>query len=267
MMETLQSSISAVTTEVAAPCSAQISSSCARIGQLVLERELWQENAFKTSNEQLYELLAKCYQYYTAMSEDNAESKALRADLNDYIKLKAYKFSKSTHTLNKIVKCVFGIDRRRVSAYAIVLRAASEQKISLFDIADFIRNSGGVEEIRLQKSSSGMSRKQKAEQASSVVESSEICVVRSDALSEQLDAGKIGTNTVLIGTWQADGSIIVRSVVESESALCAALVAHYAASKSEITQAQSQLAEQIYSGVTRQAISDAAASATVTVTA
>jgi hypothetical protein len=101
------------------------------------------------------------------------------------------------------------------------------------DVADFIRSKGGVEEIRLAKSATAMTPKQKAQVASSTVVVNNMGAVGSAALSEKLDAGKIGTNTVLIGTWQADGSIVVRAVVESETALNAALAAHYSAVKAE----------------------------------
>ena len=58
----------------------------------------------------LYALLQKCFVLYKAMGTDSAEAKTLREALNSYIALKVYKFSKSTHTLTKIVKCVFGAD-------------------------------------------------------------------------------------------------------------------------------------------------------------
>ena len=59
--------------------------------------------------------------------------------------------NKNSHTLIKIVKCVFGTNKRRVSAYSIVLRTALFNKVKSADIADFVRNNGGVEEIRLAK--------------------------------------------------------------------------------------------------------------------
>ena len=62
----------------------------ASIEQLVLEREVWQENAFRTSNEQLYGLLQRCYGLYKAMCEDSAEAKALREGLRSYISLRVY---------------------------------------------------------------------------------------------------------------------------------------------------------------------------------
>lgn len=43
------------------------------------------------------------------------------------------------------------------------------------------------------------------------------------ALAEMLDSGKIGENKVFIGAWQADGTVVLRAAIESESVLNAAL--------------------------------------------
>lgn len=237
----------------------------AAIEQLVVEREVWEDNAFRTSNEQLYALLQSCYGLYKAMDSGSAEAKALRDGLKDYINVKGYIFTKSSHTLTKIVKCVFGTDRRRVSTYSIVLRSALSKNIGILDVADFIRNGGGVEEIRLSKAPNAMTPKQKAAVAHSTVVVNSIAVVSSPALSGLLnDAGKIGTNTVLIGTWQADGSVVVRAVVESDTVLTAALASHYSAIKDA---AKAQAVEQKAATATdtkQQAIDAAAATATVT---
>lgn len=238
----------------------------AAIEQLVIEREVWQANAFRTSNEQLYALLQKCYGLYKAMEGTSDEAVALRSGLRDYINVKGYVFTKNTHSLTKIVKCVFGIDRRRVSTYSIVLRSALAKSVSVLDVADFIRNAGGVEEIRLAKAPNAMTPKQKAAVATSTVVVNSIGVVSSPALSGLLnDAGKIGTNTVLIGTWQADGSIVVRTVVESDTVLTAALASHYSAIK-EAAKAQAVEQKAAVTAETKQQVIDAAA-ATATLTA
>jgi hypothetical protein len=130
--------------------------------QLVAEREAWQDNAYRASNDQLYALLQKCYATYKAMSMDTAEAKELRSALTDYINLKGLKFNAGTHTIVKIVKCVFGADRRRVSAYGIVLRRALSEGVSVMDIPTYIRERGGVEEIRLAKAPNAMTTRQKA---------------------------------------------------------------------------------------------------------
>jgi len=208
--------------------------------QLVAEREYWQENAFRTSNDQLYALLQKGYQFYSDMSKGDAKADGMRDGLNNYIALKGYIFSSATHTITKIVKCVFGVDRRRVSAYSIALRFALSSNVAVQDLPAFIYDNGGVEQMRLAKSPTVISPKQKAEIAQEVVCDNHIAVVSSKALGQMLDAGKVNTNTVLIGTWQADGSIIVRAVVQNDSVVNAALASVYSANKAD---AQKQEAE------------------------
>lgn len=238
------------------------------IEQLVAEREVWEQTAFRTSNEQLYALLQRCYGLYKAMEGGSAQAAALRSGLRDYINLKGLSthFNKTSHTITKIVKCVFGSDRRRVNAYSIVLRSALARGVGLMDVTEFIRSEGGVEEIRLAKSPNAMTPKQKAAVATTTVVVNSIGVVSSPALSGLLnDAGKIGSNMVLIGTWQSDGSVVVRAVVESEAVLTAALASHYSAIKqAAIAQAQEQ--KQVDAATAKQAAIDAAAS-TATVTA
>lgn len=80
-----------------------------------------------------------------------------------------------------------------------------------------------------------------------------------------LDAGKIGMNTVLIGTWLADGSVVVRAVVESDTVLTAALASHYSAIK-EVAKAQAVEQKAATATDTKQQAIDAAA-ATATLSA
>lgn len=198
------------------------------------------------------------------MSGDTDEAKALRDGLNTYINTKAYTFTKGTHTINKIVKCVFGFDRRRVSAYGIVLRTALSNKLLAADVPAFIRDNGSVEEIRLAKSPNAMTPKQKAQVAASTVVVNDLGVFSSPALSAMLDAGKIGTNTVLIGTWQADGSIVMRAVVESDTALNAALASHYTKNQADIAAEKKRREEEALAQAKAEASKAAAESATVT---
>lgn len=231
--------------------------------RLVAQRQAWQDNAYRASNEQLYALLQECYATYKAMTMDTAEAKALRSALTDYINLKGVKFNSGTHTIVKIVQCVFGADRRRVSAYGIVLRRALSEGVSVMDIPTYIRERGGVEEIRLARAPNAMTAKQKATVAAEAVKAETLGVFASAALGAKLDAGNIGKAVVLVGTWQADGSVIVRTVVQNDSAVNMALASYYSANKDAVQkQAQQQDAandEQLK----QQAISAATAAAVV----
>lgn len=199
--------------------------------QLVTEREGWEQNAYKTSNDQLYALLQKCYGFYSDMAGSTAAAAGKRDGLNSYIEQKGYNFASATHTLTKIVKCVFGVDRRRVSAYGIALRFALDSKVAVQDLPAFIYDNGGVEQMRLAKSTTAMTVKQKAEVAQEAVSANTLAVVKSVDIARAFDAGKTGKHVVLIGTWQADGSVIARAVVQNDGVVNAALASYYSANK------------------------------------
>lgn len=211
------------------------------IEQLVIEREVWETTVYRTSNDMLYGLLQKCYALYKRMEGMSVEAVTLRKSMADYINLKAIRCIKSSHTIVKIVKCVFGDDRRRASAYGIVLRAALAEKIAVEALPAYIRDKGGVEEIRLAKSRNAMTPKQKAAVAADAVKFDNMGVFANNGLGETFNAGKTGAAVVLIGTWQADGSVIVRTVVQNDTAVNAALASYYSSHKDAV---QKQAAQQ-----------------------
>lgn len=231
------------TTATPAQAVAAIKDIRTAIDTLVTERMYWEDNAYRTSNDQLYGLLQKCFALYKELSGSSAEAAANRNALRDYISLKGYKFASGTHTIVKIVKCVFGgMDRRRISAYGIVLRAALDKNKSVLEIPQFIREAGGVEEIRLAKAPNAKTAAQKAAIASQTVVFNNLGVVASAGLSGYFnDTAKAGANVVLVGAWQIDGSVVVRAVVEGETAINTALASHYSKIKAI---AESQAAEQ-----------------------
>jgi len=201
--------------------------------ELIAEKDVWFTNAYRTSNEQLYALLAKCYDFYFQMKSADENGKKLRDGFDNYIKAKNYSFSAGSHTLVKIVKCVFGADRRRVSAYGIVLRSALQKNLTPDQVAEFIRENGGIEEVRLMKAPNAMSAKQKAVAGADTLPNKTIVNVSATVFKEKLDAGNIGKPVVLIGTWNADGTISVHSFTNSGGAVNAALISHYAQSKTQ----------------------------------
>lgn len=244
--------------DTAVQTAAQVKAGFQSIEQLVVEREVWETTVYRTSNDQLYGLLQKCYALYKRMEGMSAEAVTLRENLADYINRKGIRCVKSSHTIVKIVKCVFGDDRRRASAYGIVLRAALAEKIAVEAVPAYIRDKGGVEEIRLAKSPNAMTPKQKAAAAVSAVNADSMGVFASKELGETFDAGKIGAAVVLIGTWQPDGSVIVRTVVQNDTAVNAALASYYSSHKEAVQkQAVQQVAandEQIKQGAIAAAV-------------
>ena len=224
------------TTNVAAPALTAgeiFAANYKRIEQLIVEREVWENGVVRTCNEQLYALLARCYTLYIEMCGGSTQAAALRGALDDVIAKKGYSnsFNKKTHTLTKIVKCVFGVDRRRVSAYSLVLREALAQKKTAGEIAGFIAEAGGVEEVRRAKSATAITPKQRAELGKQAVGGAQLAVISNAKLSEQVDPAKVGNDLVAIVTQQADGSFVVRALIHSQSVLDAAFASAYSENK------------------------------------
>ena len=68
---------------------------------------------------------------------------------------------------------------------------------------------------------------------------------------------------MLIGTWQPDGSVIVRSAVQNDTAVNAALASHYSANKDAVKEADRQQKAANDEQVKRDAIAVAAQAAVV----
>lgn len=208
----------------------------ATLHKMVSEREDWENTAYRKSNEMLYAILQKCYTAHHAMLGNNKEAQDRRSGLNQFIAEQGYRFTDATPLVTKVVKCVFGVDRRRVSAYSIVLREAIKQNILLQDLPNWIEKNGGVEQIRLSKSQGSVTAKQKAEICkNALVNADVLAVVKSDALSKAADGNFEGEDCVLLAMQQADGTYAVRAVVHSKGAVNAALAAYYTTNKTVVT--------------------------------
>lgn len=204
------------------------------ITALVADKKEWESNAYRASNEQLYRLLQKCYALYMLICSQPTTAKDRVAEIDLFISKSKLSVKNSTHTLSKIVKCVFGVDRRRVSAYSLALQVALGAKVRVADIPDYIRNAGGVEELRLAKSPNAMTAKAKAEAGANAVADSTMGSIKLDTLSQKLDAAKVGTQHLLIVTQGADGAFTINALVSAPAAVNAALAAYYTANKEEL---------------------------------
>jgi hypothetical protein len=118
------------------------------IDRLVEERAQWESAELARSNERLYAVLKACYALHNTMVGSDSIAKALRKGLAIYIDAKKYVFSDSAPLMTKIVKCIFGTDRRRVNAYATALIAAKNQKVAVLELPAWLKRQGGVEEVR-----------------------------------------------------------------------------------------------------------------------
>lgn len=208
---------------------------CARVLELVNARKAWETGAYVASNNELYAILGKCYALYFDLRGNDKDSKAARAELDDLMCKTGYSFKQDTHMLTKLVKYVFGaVDRRRVSTYGLVLRAALADGVAVDGIPTFITNGGGVEQIRRRKSTTAITPQQKAALGRQTVGQKNLAVIDGTTLAAVAGDASEGDDMVAIVTLQADGSFVVRELITNKSVVNAALVCAYGKSKSVV---------------------------------
>ena len=196
------------------------------LADIEAKRQQWETTAFRTSNQQLYAVLADCLAYGEALPL--ADAKQRTKDLEEFFKLRGYSVKSDSPLLSRIVKAVFGnLDRRRISTYSLVLRKAQKEGITAGKLAEWIEEKHGIQEIKMGRSATYVSPKAKAEQAKSTLSALPNLAVAKDKLAEQADAEYIGSECVLLAEQQADGSFHIKALTRSSAAINAALTALY----------------------------------------
>ncbi len=193
------------------------------IDQLVTEREVWEKTDCARSNEKLYALLQNCFALHNTMVGSDALAKALRKGLVNYIEFRKYPFTDSTPLMTRIVKCVFGVDRRRVHSYATALLAAKERRIAVIELPRWLKEQGGVEEVRRSAKSGSTSMAKRVDEGKLVLQSEVLAVVHSDKLNAQFSTEKLQEGVVLLATRSDDGSFAIRKVIQADSVVKAAI--------------------------------------------
>ena len=201
------------------------------LADLETERVTWEEGVYRTSNQALYAVLAKCLAIAQADSPELAKQR--NAGLEAFYKLRGYSYKKDAPPAARVVKAVFGgVDRRRLSTYSLVLREAIKKRVQASQLADWIEKEGGIQEIKLSQSATFVKPAAKVEMARQTFDTlPELASVKSEALSQFTDADFIGESCVLIAEQAANGSFVVRGFTRAAGAVNAAFTALYAEQK------------------------------------
>lgn len=202
------------------------------LADLETQRVVWEEGVYRTSNQALYALLAHCLAITQADTPEQAKQR--NAALAAFYVSRGYAPAKSsTPPATRVVKAVFGaVDRRRLSTYSLVLREAIKQKVLATQLAEWIENNGGIQEIRLSQSVTFVKPAAKVEKARQTFDTlPELATVKSEALSLLADGDFMGECCVLIAEQAANGSFVVRGFTRAGGAVTAAFAALYAEQK------------------------------------
>lgn len=207
--------------------------------KLEAARSNWEGVELAASHARLYSILAKCYNYYLVMKspETTKEARAqLAKGLDRFIHARGFKTLSKTHGMNKVVKAVFGEDRRRVSAYSLALRVAltagkGATPLTVDALPDWIAQKGGIEEIRTATKSGGITLAERVEVATTAVKNKPLMLFKPDTKQMEFSTDDVDKLMLLVVTYLPTGELEVNSVVKNESVVKAALAAHYTAHK------------------------------------
>jgi hypothetical protein len=201
------------------------------LADLETQRVVWEEGVYRTSNQALYALLAHCLAIAQADTPELAKQR--NAGLEAFYKQRGYAYKKDAPPATRVVKAVFGaVDRRRLSTYSLVLREAIKQRVQAAQLAEWIEQNGGIQEIRLSQSATFIKPTVKVEIAKQQFDTlPELASVKSEALSLLADADFMGECCVLIAEQAANGSFVVRGFTRAGGAVNAAFAALYAEQK------------------------------------
>ncbi|ACK53840.1 hypothetical protein [Thauera aminoaromatica] len=112
----------------------------------------WTDNEYKTATDILYGLLADCLKLYDEnfINAKDAERKKLRLDLTAALNERGIKVQSNTTMLTMFIRYVFNSDRKRANRYVSVLTAAKSHGVTHDGLANWLRDNGGIEEVRRQ---------------------------------------------------------------------------------------------------------------------
>ncbi len=191
-------------------------------------RETWEATDYKKANDGLYALLADTHAIYNDrfLKASNDERKQLRADLAARLVADGIKVQKNTVTLTMLVRYVFGSDRKRAHGYAYVLKAAVSHGVVPGNLATYIAEQGGIEEIKRKMvvSEKALERRSEIDKAKAEVIAALEAADKKPLAKVKL-AGLQGKYAILLAKPGVDGeTAVIGTLSDVDDALYNALV-------------------------------------------
>lgn len=130
-----------------------------QLNKLCEARAVWENGVYKTSNDELYNLLDKCLVLFKELTGE----RSLIKELNELLEARGAKLTNGTSLATKIVRYVFdGCSAERSYTYARVLTVANAEKDDKVSMRAFVTSRNGVEAIRKAPKDGSLSAAQKA---------------------------------------------------------------------------------------------------------
>ena len=213
------------------------------------KRITWEATDYKKANEGLYALLSDCLAVFNGkfVQASDSDRKTLRKDLEEKLKADGLRTQRNTTTLTMFVRFVFGNDRKRAHAYTYVIKAAISHDVAAANLAGYIAEQGGIEEIKRKmviKEETLVKRAELAKAQEAVVADLEVAKIKPLA---SVKLGNIkGDYAVLVAKPNVNGDTDIIGVLgDVNEALYNALLKKLAKQHVEVTAEKTAMATEV----------------------
>lgn len=182
----------------------------------------WYNNEYANSNARLYSVFAKLYTLYETCTDTTTDANKQKSDwLKEQCEDKGVQFGKKPTTQQLLINYAFfveGVDykkqQKRISSYVRVFTTATAlDDVRANNITDWIFDEGGIENIRQQTSPSAMTKEQRIEEGTKLLNRFETIGTVSNDKTTQYASEKTNEVVLLVGVLKADGSVAVKHTI------------------------------------------------------
>ncbi len=191
---------------------------------LKLSADSWFDNEYKTSNNMLYDMFSSLYELYEKCDGNDAKVQTdVRAYITKVCAKKKVNFKAKKPSLQALlIKFMFHDgttkDCKRVSSYVRVFTLATTlTEINSKNIAEWIENSGGIENLRQQQTEGGVSKETRIAEGKATLKSKDSISTFSNDTTKQ-NTQNVDEVVLLVGIQNADGSISVKHTIYEKMA-------------------------------------------------
>jgi hypothetical protein len=182
----------------------------------------WHSNEYKTANESLYSIFSKLYVLYDNLTTVTGNATTQKREwIEKECEAKGVILSKKPTIIQLLINYAFfveGVDNsKRLSSYVRVFNTAtSTNNVRSDNIADWIIKNGGIEQIRQQSTSSAVTKEQRIEEGTKLLNRFETIGNVSNNKTKQYASSKKDEVVLLVGVLKADGSVAVKHTIFEE---------------------------------------------------
>jgi hypothetical protein len=179
----------------------------------------WHSNEYKTANESLYSIFSKLYVLYDNLTTVTGNATSQKREwIEKECEAKGVILSKKPTIIQLLINYAFfveGVDNsKRLSSYVRVFNTAtSTNNVRSDNIADWIIKNGGIEQIRQQSTSSAVTKEQRIEEGTKLLNRFETIDNVSNNKIKQYESRKKDEVVLLVGVLKADGSVDVKHTI------------------------------------------------------